>query len=707
MADPILDILNCSVEGVIQPRAPGEALAAFYSIAQGLLPGLNLPYDVNTSLRNSAATSSPNFDINLPGGVTIPAIDKPEAEDMIGFLQPIMTALSAAMMVLGPAKIIIDIIIAIINVFCAFPDPFKIAEAIVKLMAALIPLLGLFPITAGMLLLLEVAKSVILILTAILSQLLPMMELIIENVQMAIAAINGNNPTAVDAITAKICSVAQNMIDSLAILAPINKILAIINAFMRLASGGICAPGSNGEGGDCCDDCPEIVRNPPVGSATVVSNTDTTFKISLNSARFKPNYLGAPTVGNAIVGANIPVARPIDSVVMPITKYSSPGAGSILGSRLVDLTYFRNTFTALLSLTLPVIANSASRTDNYILFNSNNHNFAIGDKINILTSGPLSNTFNGDFDIVDTTATTFTVNSAGDDFAPVNTSALLIRKHYLMSDVELSNGEVILTLNGGLGELNITGYELVANESDILSNNLMTMGCMSSVSIGRGSFEQARDIDLTAAVTTNNGIFPAGTRWDSAPEVLLGTEIPTIDEVGIKQAIADFAANPLDGGMDVVYNKINFEIDRFKDIAARSLCLLVSSLNSTLTADVSVVDFSVDAVATISYQPRSKDNKPLLIGIPSNIDINAVFTTNHGLLSDTAFDISTGTYTATLSADSPGVATVRAFFITTDVCSTPQDTNAPKVVNVQFVDGTQRARRASRQYIQSAGGRRR
>ena len=698
------EILDCTVSSVIQPRPPSEALAAFYSIAQGLLPGLNLPYDVSSTLRNSQVTSSTNFDINLPAGVTVPMLDKKEAQDMLGMLAPLMSAISAGLMVLGPVKVLIDVIIAIINVLCAFPDPFKMASALSALFLALIPLLGLFPVTAGLLILLETAKAVILILAALLSQLLPKMELIIENVKMIGPALEGNNSNAVASISAKICLVSQTMLDELAILSPINKILALINTFLGLGQNGICAPGN-----ECCDNCPPLIRNPPVGSAQIITRSSSEAEIRLTSARYGENYLGASSVGGVSIGDTVSIKRSVDSFFVPLFGTSMPSDTEKLGTKLIDLTHYKDMFKCLLTFTSPIVATRAVRSSNVIKFSSTSHDFSIGDRISITGTGSLNDLLGGDYTIVQTESTAFYVNSVGVDFEEVNTTTLKVRKYYNCSSIGFYEDDVMLTLVGNFESKNISQYQIVFDEGLIIDNKLMTLGCMSESAVGRSAYEDIRDNDLQTAALTNNGELPANLAWNTSPIILPGAEIPTTDEAGLGQAIIDFANNPLDGGMDVVFEKINLEIDRFRNIAARSLCLLVSALNSTFEADNTVVDFTSDSPSTtIRYQPRSKDNKPLLIGIPSNIDINAIFTTTGGTLSDVGFDINTGTYSATITNNSASTVSIKAFFVTSDVCSTPQtDAFVPKELLIQFVDGSQRVKRDNRQYIQSAGGRRR
>jgi len=711
MADDSLNILNCDSPSVVEPRPPDDVLAAFYSVAQSLLPGLNIPYNLGSPLRNSAATSSPNYDLKLPAGVTIPKIDDPSATSMLGFLVPVMNAITMGLAILGPVKVVIDIIIAIINVLCAIPNPLKIAEALAALFIALIPLLGLFPATAGLQVLLETVKSVIMILTSILMQILPKIDLVIENVETAIAHIQGNNPAGADGAVQKICVVLQTLLDDLAVLSPINKILDLINSFMGLAVGGICAPG-----GGCCDDCPSIVRTPPSGSCTQESfdTTANTTTLRLQTAFWTENYLGASPVG-VTVGNEIPVARLIDPILLLLGQQPAATNDAPLGSHLIDLatfapSMFQVTFDFRARRSRPSTA-TASGTQVTIEMTSD-HGFSAGDIIEV-AGGWLDGVVDGRHTITSLTDDSFSYESEAFAFIETRVSGMTVRKVYnvlsatlAIDDTNIILQDVLITIPTVL-EDTPSDYFMFADESAVLSAELMTQGCVSSVSNARDQYEDERDSDFPTAIRTNNGgTLPPNAGFNSPPDVLLGAEIPRIDEDGIKQIVVDFAANPAAASRAAVFDKINLEIDRFRDIAARSLCVLVSSANSLFTSDRQVLDFS-SGVCTITYQPRSRDNQPLLIGLPNNVDVNSVFTTSFGTLGPVSFDPSTGSYTATLTADTAGIASVRAFFVTTDVCNSPRSANSPLQLDISFLDGTARPQRKDRKYIQSAGGRRR
>jgi hypothetical protein len=198
---------------------------------------------------------------------------------------------------------------------------------------------------------------------------------------------------------------------------------------------------------------------------------------------------------------------------------------------------------------------------------------------------------------------------------------------------------------------------------------------------------------------------------------LLGTPIPDIAGFAddLRESIRSLLINPRVDPLTTFVPKVQAEIDIWKDILERALCVSVDPVNSTFSVSNQTVDISGASKAIVSFQPRSigpDGGQPSLVGLPSNISVQCLFTTTHGELSETVFDPTTGTYSAELSAKTVGIADLRAYFVTNDVCATAEQDGPtrgfpPKVLQVRFVDGSLRPRRQDRQYLPSAGGRRR
>jgi hypothetical protein len=198
---------------------------------------------------------------------------------------------------------------------------------------------------------------------------------------------------------------------------------------------------------------------------------------------------------------------------------------------------------------------------------------------------------------------------------------------------------------------------------------------------------------------------------------LLGVDVAslTLDNVdALKAAIQARLITPLLPPGDII-SLVRADLDKMGKLLERAMCVSVSATNSIFTSSAQALDISSEQKILLTFQPRSigvNGGKPIMAGMPSTIDVRGIFTATHGTLSDVQFDSETGTYTAELVSTSAGTAEVRAYFLTADVCSSPaQDAPRlgfpPKVLEVRFIEGNLRPRRQGRQYLPSAGGRRR
>lgn len=711
---------SCST-GDVSPLPITDAAALVLASFSALLPGSGVPFDPSKPQIDGIITSNDIYKIsNLPGATEKSMDAQPEGTDILAFLQPMLTAISTIMMVLGPVKLVIDIIIAIINVICAIPNPIKIAQAMVPLFAALLKLASLFPVAATLLVLIQVAKTIILILGGIILVVLPKLLEIAENVALI---------TAEDAFSSvqnsgfqKICGIVQDILNDLAILSPIQAILSLISAFAGGSIAGICGVDTGGDENACCDDCPQIVRNSPAGQLLIAppgSGSDT-FDVTFSTASFSANMFGAEDL--AEVGSSIPLYRSIEGTL--VAPSPLPSENEPLGSVLFDLSTFSpRGFTAALDVGLvPASIRQIPATKTVELTFSSQHQLAAGNSILIMRS-PADGRFDGEFKIsqiisdtvvaiVDDRPFVGLLSQQVQDFAA---GVMSVMRQFPVQSVRLSGPaggtrQVVATLanrelstlpalNGSTG----CNYFLIPRE-DVCQKLVsdFTTGCLSSVASTRS-------------------VFSASLRGPNSPYVgnitdLLGVAIPDLgfaDE--LRASIQSLLTNPRVDPLTTFVPTIEAEINVWKDILERALCVSIDPVNSVFSVSNQTVDVSGSARATVSFQPRSigpDGGQPSLVGLPSNISVQCLFTTTHGELSETRFDPATGTYSADLSAKTTGTADLRAYFVTTDACATaeqdaPTRGFPPKVLQVRFVDGSLRPRRQDRQYLPSAGGRRR
>lgn len=693
------------------PFEPSDTMALLTSTLTPSLPGAAVPYNPDFPQLDGIISSSMNYVLKLPAGITIPSMANPEATNILGFLQPLVDVISKALMILGPIKIIIDIIIAIINVFCSFPDPVKMAAAIIQLILAMISLATLFPIAAALVLLIELLKTIIMILSAILLIIVPKIELIIRNAQ-TVLELASEDEAAAKGATDKICGLIQDILNDLGILAPINSLLSLISAFAGLAMPELC-PKIDSE---CCKDCPKIVRNPPQGRLQpgALTEDERGFTATLIDATYSRNT--TPGIQQlAEVGSVIPFFRELEQTIpfLPL-GFISPSSSEPDGSYIVDIIKYIKGFKIAIDKNLgPASISSVSGNKRITATYSVQHGFVEGQEVYF--SGSFSG-FGRVRSIV--SPTSFTADMAN----PANSTVTLpvdnLTTHGLYKISGMTRGgfengfNPIITMSIVPGSVPPSGgsvnYKMFVSEDDC--GDTLVINCRADVQSALEQFNAS-----LGEVPGNDG--NQASPFFSSLRELLGVDIDQLKLNNIdalKEAIQSRIVNPKKPPDDVVA-LVKSDIDRMSGFLERALCVTVNARNSVFEATAQALDISSDNKIILKFQPRSigtNGGQAIMAGMPPTINVRGIFTTTKGTLSEVQFDSDTGTYTTELTSDSPGTAEIRAYFVTSDVCSSPaQDAPSlgfpPKVLEVKFIEGNLRPRRQGRQYLPSAGGRRR
>lgn len=707
------NIAQCfTADAPITPSATMGALIAAFAPA---VPGAAIPFDPTFPQLDGVITSSAQYELKLPAGVTVPPMAKPEARNILGFLEPFLKVMSTVLIVLGPIKVVIDIIIAIINVICAFPNPAKIAEAVIALLGAMLALAALFPVAAALVLLIQMLKTVIMILSAILLIIIPKIELIIRNFQQVFGT-QQSNPSAAQGAMDKICAIVQDILNDLGILTPINAILSLIAAFGALKIGDICLAAPD----DCCGDCPKIIRNPPEGRLMPldVADDNTSFTVDLIDATYSSNIGGASALAD--VGAPIPFFREFDQALSLLNSiFAQPSDGEPLGSYVWDVDEYKDGIRVLIdrrlsSSSVATVVDSKRATIVY----STNHGLAVGHDLYFSRSSSSIASIQGFGRVVEVVSPSILIvemDATATSTGTVSGSGLKTFGIHSIVSVARNHDNITLTLKNIAGASPPAGsdqinYRMIADEDKISSNSFMVR-CRSNVQQAIADFQA--ETGPSPGGPSDGGKSPYFGPFADVigipPEDLGLSNIDAIKEA-VQKRITDPGLPP-----DDIISLVQADIEKAKKVLETVMCSAISPTNSIFTASAQALDISSNQSITISFQPRSvgaDGGQPIMAGMPPMIDINTIFTTTHGTLSEVSFNDQTGTYTATLTAASSGIAEVRAYFLTPDICSSPvQDAPRlgfpPKILEIRFVEGNLRPRRQGRQYLPSAGGRRR
>ncbi len=304
---------------------------------ENFIPATGQPVD-HTKMVNEKLMQWP-----LPGNVKVKPSGNPQLSSLGDVLSQMTGLMGQVFMVMGPLFIIVDVIKGIINVICALLNPGAIVSAVTDLILNVLPpLLGLFPAFAGILIGLDICKLIIGIVVQMLTQIIPVIDLIVENfnsIQQFLAPPQFNF-AVVEPISVKICMLLQQVANGIGLFDPLSIIL---DAFKVISQVAMSLPCSSGD--DCCGtvNCPPFIVNPPQGKAIFDSEFDasvargvlgdgisdalgivSTTTLSIKTGLVSVNEFGL--VGSKPIGSEFTTAEFLDGAryVVPPTKIPRP-----------------------------------------------------------------------------------------------------------------------------------------------------------------------------------------------------------------------------------------------------------------------------------------------------------------------------------------------------------------------------------------------
>lgn len=262
-------------------------------------------------------------------------------------------------------------------------------------------------------------------------------------------------------------------------------------------------------------------------------------------------------------------------------------------------------------------------------------------------------------------------------------------------------------------------YTLDPDEIELLKNNLIGLGCTSdALSASKALYDRFQaDIDAAAAVKFGDDSEGAGDKFgisglDSvASKIDRGVPDVTQLEEQLQQLLDDLQEDPT-----TPINPLPFFEDFFRDVSDftdKVLCVGASSIESEFTVNKKFVLTDEKDRAIVSLLIKDSGGNDLLVGglVPGS-QFRVDFFTNLGTIGPVEFDADTGTFFATITSDTPGIAEVTASFVVRDkVCTRIKEIVdlevVTQIVTVEFVpERTQFPRvRRQPQYIHSRGGR--
>ncbi len=160
---------------------------------------------------------------------------------------------------------LLNIIICVIEILCAIPNPFAVASKLIKLFKeCLPPFLNLFPFFALIAMLIALLLLILALIEYIIAQILAIINAIIRNIEILSNGLSLNDAQATLAAVNKIASLLCAIQNLLSIFVALGAILSIIQALAAIAGSAIC---DDSDEDGCCPValCPPFIKNTPDG----------------------------------------------------------------------------------------------------------------------------------------------------------------------------------------------------------------------------------------------------------------------------------------------------------------------------------------------------------------------------------------------------------------------------------------------------------
>ena len=253
----------------MKPPGPGPSIPGLglpFSVPKVPFPDLSLPDGIPEDL----IALIDNIFAMLPGGIKF----QPDTDSMTkGIWDALASLFNKLAPFLGIYKFfqaLLNIILCIIDVFCALMNPWATLRAVRRLFKRCLPdFLSLFPWLALLVMILALILLIIALIEYIIEVILAYIQQILKNLNILARAIQVHDEQAILAAVQKISFVLCLIEQLFTILMGISALLAIIKPLMGILGRTVCSGGDkNGNGaGDCCtpDFCPSFIRNNPDG----------------------------------------------------------------------------------------------------------------------------------------------------------------------------------------------------------------------------------------------------------------------------------------------------------------------------------------------------------------------------------------------------------------------------------------------------------
>jgi len=245
----------------LKPSLGAPSIPGFGSPFATKLPGINeIPFGFPEDLLDLFN----KVQLLIPPGSLKPQLTFETGKSVFDAIMKLMDEFLPFLMLYKFFLPILNIIVCIIEVICAFANPTKLIKTIKRLFTQCIPdFLNLFPIFALIIMIISLLLLLISLIEFILAELARLVELILTNVKVLYEAININAETAILAVISKIGALLCSFQNLFVLFALFSIIVQVFKDIINLSFGIPPCDDDNASDFGCCTSevCPDIVKS--------------------------------------------------------------------------------------------------------------------------------------------------------------------------------------------------------------------------------------------------------------------------------------------------------------------------------------------------------------------------------------------------------------------------------------------------------------
>ena len=259
----------------MSPCSPNDVSIAIPDGPSGpAIPGFGVPFALKLPDISPVPDGFPEdlldildkLQLLIPPGVIKPALNPNFGKDVFDGIMKLLDQFFPFLMLYKFFLPVLNLIICIIEVLCAIPNPFKLIRAMRRLFRNCIPaFLNLFPIFALIIMIISLLLLLLALIEYIIAQILKLVEALLRNINALTKAFSDGDQTSVLAIAKKLGALLCIFQNLFVLLSLFNIIIEVIRNILSLTfSIPPCDDSGSGDADGCCtpDVCPTIVKSP-------------------------------------------------------------------------------------------------------------------------------------------------------------------------------------------------------------------------------------------------------------------------------------------------------------------------------------------------------------------------------------------------------------------------------------------------------------